>query len=118
MRRPMICPRQPTKISQLISAGYERKRLPYSALINRSEEHTSELQSRQYLVCRLLLEKKNSHRCGLIHHVLGAAQSERAPRFGDMPVVADVDVEFAITALVRLVAEHVRLVHECLASTI
>src|SRR3712207_8113131 len=26
----------------------------------RSEEHTSELQSRQYLVCRLLLEKKNS----------------------------------------------------------
>src|SRR3712207_7654163 len=28
-------------------------------LIGRSEEHTSELQSRQYLVCRLLLEKKN-----------------------------------------------------------
>src|SRR3712207_8549277 len=28
-------------------------------LANRSEEHTSELQSRQYLVCRLLLEKKN-----------------------------------------------------------
>src|SRR3712207_7129296 len=27
---------------------------------NRSEEHTSELQSRQYLVCRLLLEKKNT----------------------------------------------------------
>src|SRR3712207_7975445 len=30
----------------------------------RSEEHTSELQSRQYLVCRLLLEKKKNHaRC-------------------------------------------------------
>src|SRR5438445_5930855 len=28
---------------------------------NRSEEHTSELQSRQYLVCRLLLEKKKFH---------------------------------------------------------
>src|SRR3712207_6952572 len=27
----------------------------------RSEEHTSELQSRQYLVCRLLLEKKKRH---------------------------------------------------------
>src|SRR3712207_8860707 len=27
----------------------------------RSEEHTSELQSRQYLVCRLLLEKKTKH---------------------------------------------------------
>src|SRR5258707_8233799 len=28
-------------------------------VVGRSEEHTSELQSRQYLVCRLLLEKKN-----------------------------------------------------------
>src|SRR3712207_7281873 len=28
---------------------------------SRSEEHTSELQSRQYLVCRLLLEKKEPH---------------------------------------------------------
>src|SRR3712207_7493047 len=33
----------------------------------RSEEHTSELQSRQYLVCRLLLEKKK--RCNLNHIV-------------------------------------------------
>src|SRR3712207_8078668 len=32
------------------------RRLP-----DRSEEHTSELQSRQYLVCRLLLEKKTKH---------------------------------------------------------
>src|SRR3712207_7812496 len=29
----------------------------------RSEEHTSELQSRQYLVCRLLLEKKKLNSC-------------------------------------------------------
>src|SRR3989442_4611725 len=29
----------------------------------RSEEHTSELQSRPHLVCRLLLEKKNKHHC-------------------------------------------------------
>src|SRR3712207_7195041 len=29
-------------------------------LLGRSEEHTSELQSRQYLVCRLLLEKKTT----------------------------------------------------------
>src|SRR3712207_8524532 len=34
----------------------ERRRL-----IRRSEEHTSELQSRQYLVCRLLLEKKTNN---------------------------------------------------------
>src|SRR3712207_8838179 len=31
---------------------------PRAVLTLRSEEHTSELQSRQYLVCRLLLEKK------------------------------------------------------------
>src|SRR3712207_8793349 len=31
-----------------------------SVKVRRSEEHTSELQSRQYLVCRLLLEKKKS----------------------------------------------------------
>src|SRR5258707_10822011 len=30
----------------------------FAPCIERSEEHTSELQSRQYLVCRLLLEKK------------------------------------------------------------
>src|SRR5690606_40819611 len=34
---------------RLVSGGFE----------NRSEEHTSELQSRENLVCRLLLEKKN-----------------------------------------------------------
>src|SRR3712207_7146357 len=32
----------------------------WDAVARRSEEHTSELQSRQYLVCRLLLEKKNT----------------------------------------------------------
>src|SRR3712207_7411817 len=33
---------------------------PVVEVLLRSEEHTSELQSRQYLVCRLLLEKKKS----------------------------------------------------------
>src|SRR3712207_7940490 len=38
---------------------YLAKRGEYgSSELERSEEHTSELQSRQYLVCRLLLEKK------------------------------------------------------------
>src|SRR3712207_7455973 len=39
---------------------------------SRSEEHTSELQSRQYLVCRLLLEKKKKnqlHRYNTINYV-------------------------------------------------
>src|SRR3712207_9020497 len=40
-----------------ISRAQELKGLPD---FRRSEEHTSELQSRQYLVCRLLLEKKNN----------------------------------------------------------
>src|SRR3712207_7842187 len=35
-------------------------RLPAGEPPGRSEEHTSELQSRQYLVCRLLLEKKKA----------------------------------------------------------
>src|SRR3989442_8629825 len=41
--------------------------------IDRSEEHTSELQSRPHLVCRLLLEKKKTHRAR-------AAQRSNAPR--------------------------------------
>src|SRR3712207_7411882 len=36
----------------------------------RSEEHTSELQSRQYLVCRLLLEKKKHTLLLLLHRLL------------------------------------------------
>src|SRR3712207_7423134 len=39
---------------------------PTATFNKRSEEHTSELQSRQYLVCRLLLEKKK-HLRSLIH---------------------------------------------------
>src|SRR3712207_8305184 len=37
-----------------------RDPVPGEAFGGRSEEHTSELQSRQYLVCRLLLEKKKN----------------------------------------------------------
>src|SRR3712207_9589991 len=37
-----------------------RPRSPTGRSAGRSEEHTSELQSRQYLVCRLLLEKKKT----------------------------------------------------------
>src|SRR3712207_8421319 len=39
--------------------GPVRGILERRSVLRRSEEHTSELQSRQYLVCRLLLEKKN-----------------------------------------------------------
>src|SRR3712207_8935039 len=69
--------------SSVTRAGYERRRAQRAARCDRqtapmrlgvldvgsntvhllrSEEHTSELQSRQYLVCRLLLENKNRMR--------------------------------------------------------
>src|SRR3712207_6893677 len=41
---------------------------PIDWMGKRSEEHTSELQSRQYLVCRLLLEKKKKNSNYYIHH--------------------------------------------------
>src|SRR3712207_8713003 len=44
----------------LIEREAEHARAGRPARIGRSEEHTSELQSRQYLVCRLLLEKKKT----------------------------------------------------------
>src|SRR5256885_13141214 len=53
-------------ISQLIGAG--------RALSDRSEEHTSELQSPCNLVCRLLLEKKNN-----LHHPLSVCNISLLP---------------------------------------
>src|SRR5258707_6642744 len=56
---PLRAPRSPLAGRLLVNACV-------SALA-RSEEHTSELQSRQYLVCRLLLEKKHKH---IINHAV------------------------------------------------
>src|SRR3712207_7419761 len=42
------------------SQPIRQQQLRVRQLVTRSEEHTSELQSRQYLVCRLLLEKKKN----------------------------------------------------------
>src|SRR2546421_13094911 len=42
----------------IVDARFEQSREIFIAQIRRSEEHTSELQSRSDLVCRLLLEKK------------------------------------------------------------
>src|SRR5205809_5752677 len=54
---------------------YQRGRVGYSDAFDlvetRSEEHTSELQSRLHLVCRLLLEKKNNN---ITHRYLRAAK--------------------------------------------
>src|SRR3712207_7717996 len=48
------------EVSRLLLADHQGVQLLRVAQ-RRSEEHTSELQSRQYLVCRLLLEKKKNH---------------------------------------------------------
>src|SRR3712207_8063905 len=48
-------------VDQLFAERPRRRlQLGHGRLGERSEEHTSELQSRQYLVCRLLLEKKKN----------------------------------------------------------
>src|SRR3712207_8299118 len=64
--RPRRCPpaRRRPRGAVRAAAGHSRRTgAAYAwsreyAVVRRSEEHTSELQSRQYLVCRLLLEKK------------------------------------------------------------
>src|SRR3712207_7327280 len=56
-----------TTVAAVAPVGYSH--VPVRGLRERSEEHTSELQSRQYLVCRLLLEKKK-------HWTFGAQQAE------------------------------------------
>src|SRR3712207_7944959 len=61
--------RSPTKSSSTIARA-SRKRGVATLLPrrpSRSEEHTSELQSRQYLVCRLLLEKKKNNNNSATH---------------------------------------------------
>src|SRR3712207_7304112 len=73
---------EPVHVLQQVQAAHRPRRQPGTAAVrveqpelslepapvdqpgqaHRSEEHTSELQSRQYLVCRLLLEKKKNTR--------------------------------------------------------
>src|SRR5947209_15369448 len=48
-------------LPQLVRAERPQDVAPHAHVPHRSEEHTSELQSRQYLVCRLLLEKKKKN---------------------------------------------------------
>src|SRR3712207_8467708 len=48
---------------RVVSEAQVRRRGQGGPYTLRSEEHTSELQSRQYLVCRLLLEKKKNPAC-------------------------------------------------------
>src|SRR5204862_3993181 len=47
------------ELEHKLSSNRHRERRGHAHVVERSEEHTSELQSRRDLVCRLLLEKKN-----------------------------------------------------------
>src|SRR3712207_7364410 len=51
--------------TRLMLQGKYEARNRFKVAFHRSEEHTSELQSRQYLVCRLLLEKKKYYNAPL-----------------------------------------------------
>src|SRR3712207_7865699 len=53
----------PSDIEDRLMTGADQWRAVVRPQDRRSEEHTSELQSRQYIVCRLLLEKKTTE-CG------------------------------------------------------
>src|SRR5690606_41096141 len=61
--------RAPRQFHRALSAGRPggHHRAPDDPA-HRSEEHTSELQSRENLVCRLLLEKKKKNKSGREHH--------------------------------------------------
>src|SRR3712207_7919268 len=54
----MSCSSCIAKFSYNCASSRHSNWVGFTLYITRSEEHTSELQSRQYLVCRLLLEKK------------------------------------------------------------
>src|SRR5258707_8255049 len=54
----------------ITSASSHETRIRRKPDLKRSEEHTSELQSRQYLVCRLLLEKKKDDNKPYVNHLL------------------------------------------------
>src|SRR3989442_5777006 len=60
-------------------AGRGRNRRRRRSQDRRSEEHTSELQSRPHLVCRLLLEKKNNNRMSIPEGSARQAITSRQP---------------------------------------
>src|SRR2546430_11283356 len=64
----------PTPLVRSIKILFRLSSRSMSASVLRSEEHTSELQSQSNLVCRLLLEKKNTHKRASILGRLPLAQ--------------------------------------------
>src|SRR2546427_3018254 len=70
------------KYKQLLVVGVHTPEFPFEHNVERSEEHTSELQSQSNLVCRLLLEKKKKRLTGpqnSLHKQLKQTRRQRAP---------------------------------------
>src|SRR5256884_4400654 len=78
---------------QQIRPGHPRFHLPLPPAPHRSEEHTSELQSRLHLVCRLLLEKKKKLR--RVYEIVPCRPRVR------LWSIRDARVRFALTTLSR-----------------
>src|SRR5260370_32194385 len=78
--RSVRVPRRPVVPRRLEPGARPHRPAPGDAV--RSEEHTSELQSHLNLVCRLLLEKKNSMQnlCGLTFSAMGTVRKDAKRR--------------------------------------
>src|SRR5437899_8228246 len=84
--RPMV-PLRPREVVNVFNcrqnANHDYRQFSYNEYRERSEEHTSELQSLRHLVCRLLLEKKkNSQRQSTIIYL---THKKFWPRTGHLP---------------------------------
>src|SRR5437879_11395796 len=74
LRRPLTVSWTPPHLSlssatRITKAGFPTRTRSSRYSRFRSEEHTSELQSPMYLVCRLLLEKKQRTQVNIIHRI-------------------------------------------------
>src|SRR5437868_8878238 len=81
---PDVRPGRPLVAPEPGDPGIERREVLVQGLNKRSEEHTSELQSRFDLVCRLLLEKKNKPILALSEMTLTTITAAIVPAVADV----------------------------------
>src|SRR2546425_8100235 len=76
-------PLQRRNVSNILPVGTGVSDAGGAVRMNRSEEHTSELQSLAYLVCRLLLEKKKQHNARVVHALITPSAKSVQTRTSD-----------------------------------
>src|SRR3712207_7569156 len=86
----------------------------FGEIFERSEEHTSELQSRQYLVCRLLLEKKKKSLLRHAAHEIALHRRDVADSEPLMPVGLATLRHRAARLCIGLAARHHAVLHSCI----